>query len=95
MIKTIYLTVFAESVIKYVTVEQIQNSWFRVSHEIKVGYEEGFVRVLWVSPPAIWTAEMSEQQLPDYPQLLFALLVMLSSFQEVWLYMWSLQNKPR
>lgn len=46
MIKTIYLTVFAESVIKYVTVEQIQNSWFRVSHEIKVGYEEGFVRVL-------------------------------------------------
>lgn len=28
-------------------------------------------------------AEMSEQQLPDYPQLLFALLVMLSSFQEV------------
>lgn len=40
-------------------------------------------------------AEMSEQQLPDYPQLLFALLVMLSSFQEVWLYMWSLQNKPR
>lgn len=31
MIKTIYLTVFAESVIKYVTVEQIQNSWFRVS----------------------------------------------------------------